>query len=456
MKRHPRFSLLAATLLLAPACRDRGDDDAADTDAGSDTTADDTGPAALTFWQDVAPVYFDNCVSCHREGGIAPFALDTYASAATWAAASAAAVSQRTMPPWLVTDDGSCGDFLDSRALSAEDIETITAWVDGGQLEGQPRDDLQAPVVDTLEDTVSYALPDFVPEIVGGPLAEFDEYRCFLIEDGMDRDTFLTGYDVTPGNEAIVHHVLAVVLDPEAEGAPGLNNRETVAAYDAESPDRAGWPCFEGAGPETTDKSIPVVWAPGQRPVQYPNDSGVAVAAGDMIVAQVHYNLANPATVGMSDQTEIALRFDDDVANPGIMLLPDLFLETLFGDEPATLPEGEASAKYSWSIPLGFVLPDFGTDTLDLYGVLPHMHEYGRRIDMRLAGDAGEQCAVDVPVWDFAWQLLYFYEQPIPLTADQTLTVTCDYDTRNAPGPVTPGWGTQNEMCLMGLFVVPR
>ncbi len=464
---HLRPALFLFVPLLAVAGGCRNDDDpgppAADTDAATTEAADETGQpddtgtaAGVTFWNDVAPLYFDNCVACHRDGGIAPFALDNYQDAVTWAGATQAAVQGRTMPPWLVSDDGSCGEFLDSRALSQEAIDTIVEWVSSEQVEGDPRDDLQVPAPPMMEGTTEYTTPNFVPEIQGGPLAEFDEYRCFLIEDGADHDTFLTGYQIDPGNDAIVHHLLAVVLDPEAEGEPGMSNRETVMAYDADSPDRAGWPCFDGAGPQTDDKSIPVVWAPGQDVVEYPNGSGVEVAEGDMIVVQIHYNLADPDTVGMSDQTKVNLRFEDDVEHPGFMLLPDLFLETVFEGDPASLPPGEASVEYSWDIPLGFVLPGFGVESMQLYGVLPHMHEYGRGIDMQISGASGDQCGVDVQAWDFNWQFLYFYDNPITLTGDQTLTVTCNYDTQNASEAVTPGWGTQNEMCLMGLFLVPE
>lgn len=458
-------TLFSALLLLLPTmstagCRndDDGNEDAADTDASDTEGADETGSQAerMTFWDDVAPVYFDHCVACHRDGGIAPFALDNYDDAVTWAGPSAAAVAERRMPPWLVTDDGTCGTFAGSRALPSADIEMIAAWAEGELAEGEPRDDLTTPELDELAEALDYETPDFTPEIVGGPLAEFDEYRCFVLDPGVDRDTFLTGYDVLPGNEAIVHHVLGIVLDPDAEGAQGMTNRETIESYDADSPDRAGWPCFEGAGPETTDDSIPIVWAPGQGAVEYPEGTGIEVSEGDIIVAQVHYNLADAGNIGMSDQTTVRVRYEDDVQRPGVMLLPDLFLETIFDGDPDTLPPGEASVEYTWSIPLGFVLPDFGTERLDLYGVLPHMHDFGHRIDMWLSGPDGDECAAEVLQWDFDWQLMYFYDEPLALTGDKTLTVTCDYDTRGATEPVAPGWGTQNEMCLMGLFVVPN
>ncbi len=31
-----------------------------------------------TFSRDIAPIVFENCISCHRSGGSAPFSLETY------------------------------------------------------------------------------------------------------------------------------------------------------------------------------------------------------------------------------------------------------------------------------------------------------------------------------------------------------------------------------------------
>src|SRR5690606_8708312 len=110
---------------LAP---DAGDHSAASDDAGGEGSTSvgdgstpenadagqDGGPGAggnPTFWGQVASIYAERCVACHQDDGIAPFVLDTYGSAKTWANAAAAAVESRTMPPWLVTDDGSCNHF---------------------------------------------------------------------------------------------------------------------------------------------------------------------------------------------------------------------------------------------------------------------------------------------------------------------------------------------------------
>ena len=444
-----RRTLLATFLMMA--CGDDTGPPEEDTDGDTDASAD------LTFWDDVAPIYFESCVSCHRDGGIAPFALDNYADAVVWAAASLESIEARTMPPWLVTEDGSCGEFLDSRALSDESIDLVRSWFDDGMAEGSVRDDLVLPPLPTLEDAVVVSSPVFTPDIVGGPLAEFDEYRCFAIDPGLDADAFLTAYNVRPGNESIVHHVLAFTVDPNAEAVdPSQTNAEAIAQSDGESPDREGWPCFEGAGERVEESSLPIAWAPGQGIVHYPEGSGLHVGADEVLVLQVHYNLADPSTIGSSDQTELDLRFEDTVEHPGFMELPDLFIATLEDAEPASLPAADAAASFEWELPLGAYAVQSGFDNFEIWGVLPHMHERGTSIQMTVDDGESETCAVDVKRWDFDWQHLYFYEEPLVLGPEDSIRVRCGYDTSADADPVYPGWGTQNEMCLMGLFLVPR
>jgi hypothetical protein len=89
-------------------------------------------------------------------------------------------------------------------------------------------------------------------------------------------------------------------------------------------------------------------------------------------------------------------------------------------------------------------------------GVLPHMHQRGRRmsIDFDVAGS--EVCGADVDRYDFDWQRAYFLETPIPMSLADSIRVTCDWDTRSDSAPVLPGFGTADEMCLVGLFVVAK
>ena len=60
--------------------------------------------------------------------------LLSYASARPWAKAIKTAVITKQMPPWFA--DPHYGDFRNAPKLTADQIKTLTAWVDGGSLEG--------------------------------------------------------------------------------------------------------------------------------------------------------------------------------------------------------------------------------------------------------------------------------------------------------------------------------
>jgi len=194
----------------------------------------DPAAATPTYWTNVAPIYYDKCVGCHQAGGIGPFALDNYASAKDHAADASAMVELNLMPPFLVDHSGSCGDFHDDETLSPAQKATIKSWVAAGAPEGQPRTlTLQPPP--HLEQGTDYRTPDFAPEPQGGALAAHDEYRCFLLDSGLTAPRFITGYEVTPGNAAIVHHVLVFTVDAAKAVGGGKTNGDVMAALDAAS-----------------------------------------------------------------------------------------------------------------------------------------------------------------------------------------------------------------------------
>lgn len=453
---------LISTLALVTALTGCSEDPPADDSDTTETTENGTGDgdgdveAAITYWQDVAPIYYESCVSCHRDGGIAPFPLDDYESAATWGHVSAMAVESRVMPPFLVTDDGTCNSWQHSPVLSQEQIDTIVAWVEDGAPEGTPRDDLELPELDPLPATTAFTTPEFVPEPAGGPLLEYDEYRCFLIDPSLDHDVFMTGYEVHPGNDALVHHVLAMTVDPNRVVDGGLTNMQVMQALDGESPDRIGWPCLGLAGDGVAVEGSPVSWAPGQGAVRLPADSGYRIGTDHLVVIQVHYNMYDASLLGQSDSTTIEMQLVDEVAREGLFDAVDGLIPTLYSDQPYVIPAGEPAHVYSWRLPADWYIGWLGSEQLELWGFLPHMHTYGTSLTARLFDENGQEigCVGDVPRWDFHWQLYYFMEQPIVLEPGYEIEVTCTYDTTHAPVDLMPGWGTFNEMCLMGLYLV--
>jgi hypothetical protein len=412
-----------------------------------------TTTGSVTFWQDVAPIYNNKCVKCHQEGGIAPFRLDNFADAKTNAGAALVETTAETMPPYFVKHDGTCGQFHDEETLTTAEKSTIKSWVTGAQAEGTPVT-LVKPGQPKLEGALDMATPMFSPVPQGGQLAQFDEYRCFLMDSPRPTDGFLTGYDVTPGEATIVHHVLMFVVDPQGQGQGGRTNAAIMSDLDAASPDRLGWPCFGAAGEGVAPTGVPITWAPGQGVVTYPDGMGVQIRTTDKLVVQVHYNLVDPQSAGKSDTTQIHLRFADSVNRPLLFLLPDPFLASLNNATPDTLPAGQADARYVWTrtgTQLG--LGAKGPASVDLVSVMPHMHGRGVRQTMRIGNPGSLSCASELDGWDFHWQKFYSYKTYPTITATSQIEVTCEYDTRVDTMPVYPGWGTQNEMCLAVLMV---
>src|SRR5215210_919122 len=90
--------------------------------------------AKVTFAKDVAPIFYNNCVGCHRAGEIAPMSLMSYKESRPWARSIKEKVATKEMPPWHA--DPAHGAFSNDRRLSQKDVETIVAWVDGGAVEG--------------------------------------------------------------------------------------------------------------------------------------------------------------------------------------------------------------------------------------------------------------------------------------------------------------------------------
>lgn len=417
---------LPLALALLPACADTVETaETADTTAASTGTA---GPEGVTYHRDVRPVLERHCLACHRDGGIAPFALDSAAAAAPFAGQIVDSTVAREMPPFPVDNTGECHSFRDARWLTDEELATLAAWADQGAPEGDPADapaEQPAPAgLDGEVRTIEMAAP-YTPNA-----GLDDDYRCFLVDGAAapEGDTFVTGFDVHPGNPRIVHHV--IVYTPRNADAV-----DQARALDAADPGE-GYTCF---GTAQVAAGVAVAWAPGGVPTRYPEGLGVRLEAGAPVIVQMHYNtLAGP---GMSDRTAIDLR----VVAGGVT--PARFSGV--GDIDLALPPGEPVVETAATLPL----PGMSAGhPIRVHGVFPHMHTLGRSLDIELAGDEAA-CLIRVPRYEFHWQLLYFYDQPVDLAADQPLTITCRYDTRTRTEVTGWGEGTMDEMCLAGLLV---
>ncbi len=87
----------------------------------------------ITWTREISRLVFSKCTSCHRDGGSA-FSLATYEDARPWAAAIKEEVLERRMPPFGAVKGFS--ELQGDQSLMQEQIELISAWVEGGAPEG--------------------------------------------------------------------------------------------------------------------------------------------------------------------------------------------------------------------------------------------------------------------------------------------------------------------------------
>ena len=103
--------------------------------------ADPTPTAApTTFTKDVAPILQNKCQQCHQPNSIAPMSLISYEDARPWARSIKQRVITRQMPPWHIDPSVGVHDFKNDISLSDAQIDTIVRWVDGGAIQGDPKD----------------------------------------------------------------------------------------------------------------------------------------------------------------------------------------------------------------------------------------------------------------------------------------------------------------------------
>ena len=104
--------------------------------AGVSAYGHDIITTKVTFDREIVRLFNTHCISCHREGGTA-FSLATWQDARPWAKAIGEEVLERRMPPWGAVK--GFGDFRNDQALTAEQLELIVDWEEGGAPEGEEK-----------------------------------------------------------------------------------------------------------------------------------------------------------------------------------------------------------------------------------------------------------------------------------------------------------------------------
>ena len=377
-----------------------------------------------TYSKDVASILQKNCQECHRPGQVGPFALENYEQAKKRASDIASVVADRAMPPWKA--DPHVGvKFKDARTLSEHDIATVVAWAEAGAPEGN-RADLPPPA--KFSDDWQLGTPDLVVDIGADfqvPASGDDIYRCFVVPTHLEKDQYVTAVEYRPGNRRVVHHILAYV---DISGKA----RERDQAEPG-----PGYTCFGGPG-DPIHGGLGG-WAPGNQPSFLPDGIGRSLPKESDIIVQVHYH---PQGKAETDRSRIGLYFArkpiKQVTHWGVVLNPGL-----------ELPPGQSNVevKAAWEVPVD----------ITAYSVSPHMHLLGR--DMQISvkfPDGRVQDVINVPDWDFNWQITYQFEKPLDIPKGSVVFLVSHFDNsesnpRNPHKPpklIKGGEATTDEMCI--------
>ena len=373
----------------------------------------------ITYARQISRILQNRCVECHREGEIAPFALDQYEDVAGWAETIAEVVREERMPPWHA--DPSHGEFLNNRRLTKQEKELIFRWVERGAPQGDLR---ELPEPKTY--TAGWQLPK-KPDLIlplskrsfRVPAEGVVRYQYFRVDPGFKEDKWITAAELLPGNRAVVHHILAFARGPGERGFSGGLDGFLVG------------------------------YVPGLRTLPFPDGMAKRIAAGSELFFQVHYTPIGSVQI---DESLIGFQFADE---------KDVKFEvrtTSAAQRYLRIPPGDDNYRVT-------AMNSRPLDNALLLGFMPHMHVRGKSFRYEAHGrDGKKEILLDVPRFDFNWQTSYRLKEPRQLAAGTRMYCTAHFDNSesnlNNPDPKkTVGWGDQTwDEMMIGYFdiAVPR
>src|SRR5215510_4507177 len=392
-----------------------------------------SSPQPPPTFNEVAPIIYARCSSCHRPGQATPFSLLTYEDVKLRAQRVAEVTSRRSMPPW--PPEPGFGEFANARILSDVEIDLIQRWVASGAAEGN-RSALPTPP--TWRDEWQIGRPDMVLELPQSYTlpagAHGDVFRSFVIPIPGAARRYMRGVEFRPSNPRVVHHV---VMRFDRTGA--------ARRLDANDPE-PGYDGMLSAADESPSGRF-LGWTPGKTSTF--EREGMAWPLDPQTDAVINAHLM-PTGKPELVRFQIGLFFTDKrpVADPVMLRLGSELIDIAAGEK-----DYPVNARYMLPV------------DVDVLSVYPHAHYLAR--DMRafaVLPDGSVKWLVWIKDWNFNWQDVYVYERPIHLPRGTLLSMRYTYDNSagNVRNPNRPprhviyGPRSSDEMADLWLQVVPR
>lgn len=385
--------------------------------------------ATVTYSKDVVSILNKNCVTCHRPGEVAPMSLMSYKEVRPWAKAIREQVVKRVMPPWFA--DPKHGEFSNDCRLSENEISTIQNWVEAGAPEGDRKD-----LPPTPQFTQGWTIGK--PDVVLSMTKEFNipaegsiPYQNFVVPTNFTEDRYVQFAEIRQGDRNHVHHIIVNVRYPGQTRGQRPSNQ---ASNQDERPDRG----------EDSDGRL-VGWAPGEAPLILRPGHAKLIKKGSDLIFQVHYTTNGEPG---KDVSSVGLIFSKVPVEKRVVTAGASARDL---NIPPGDPNYESKGSYVFK-------EDSHIDSLH-----PHMHFRGKDFKYTLTyPDGTSRILLFVPRYDFAWQLTYFFKDPVAAPKGSRLDCVAHHDNseRNKFNPdptklVT--WGPQTwEEMMIGYFDFTR
>ena len=383
-------------------------------------TAATSKAETITYARDIARIMQNNCVECHRAGGVGPFALDSFEAVSRRANMIRAVTQEGTMPPWFAAPLGGAhapSPWSNDRGLSDAEKSRIAAWIEAGKPEG---DRAELPLSRTFADSewtigtpnAIYRLPEPIKIKAEGTMP----YQLVVVPTNLSEDKWVKAVQIVPSDPSVVHHVLVFALDEEAANDPAARRRHGA--------DEAGgyWAAY----------------VPGND--SYVLGDGLArrLPAKSSLLFQIHYTPNGKAT---EDQLKIGIVFSDETPK-------HLVRTASVVDRRIAIPPGAANHRETAQLRV--------PADAKVLAFMPHMHVRGKayRYEFEPAGGGGRRTLLDIPNYDFNWQLRYELREPLDVPQGSVIHGTAWYDNSagNAANPDpkrTVRWGPQTDDEMM-------
>tara|TARA_R110001592_G_scaffold295594_2_gene565748 strand:- start:104652 stop:107168 length:2517 start_codon:yes stop_codon:yes gene_type:complete len=410
----------------------------------------------FSYHGDARAIIEEKCVTCHEEGGIAPFPLDSYEKVKAVKAAAAFAIGNGSMPPWHPTEGYT--NFVASRALTPEQEYVLLNWLQGDMPEGDPAN-YEAPPAKNDKGANEYNLRLPLPQAYT-PTLRPDDHRCFPIEWPLDEFAYVTNVDVIPDQVDEVHHVIVSIAEPE----------DAASYYAADGEDgRPGWHCLGMGGISGSPLPRQIGgWVPGAGREPPPEGTGIGVKPGSVMVVQMHYNtlVAEPKP----DKSMILVETAAEVERPSSSSLITDPSWLAPGGMP--IAAGDPNARHEVTLPTNILALVRGEpagigieDPWVMHAGFIHMHTRGTTGRLTLLRKNGtQQVMLDIRDWDFNWQSTYGFERELLMEPGDRIKLECTWDNTQANQDIVNGvqqtpqyieWGdgTGDEMCLYSILM---